>query len=125
MTLVVSLMVGVIFAGATYLLLRRSLTKLLLGMILLFQAVSLLVFTMGGLQRGVVLVVPDTTAGSSPSPLVRTDVLPPLDPVPQALAIMVLMIGFASMAFLLVLVVRVYRLNESDDLDEISRTDRS
>jgi multicomponent Na+:H+ antiporter subunit C len=45
--------IGVLYASAVYLLLRRSLVKLLIGLALLSHATNLLIFTAAGLSHGV------------------------------------------------------------------------
>ena len=76
------------------LLLHRGRVPRALGLILMSHAANLLVFTMTGAQR---LPAPIIAAG---------EVLPPAavaDPVPQALVLTALVIGFALQAFALVL----------------------
>jgi multicomponent Na+:H+ antiporter subunit C len=61
-------------------------------------------------------------------PLVAPDeaaaVLPTADPLPQALIITAIVIGFGVQAFALVLLKRVYETTGSDDLDKMTRTDQ-
>ena len=49
MSLLITIMAGILFAAGVYCLLRRNMTKIIIGIILLSQAANLLVFTMGGI----------------------------------------------------------------------------
>ena len=114
MTLLLSIAVGVVFACGLYLVLRRSLAQLVVGLALLSAAVNLGVFTAGGLVRGAPpLVAPGESA---PPPGVA-------DPLPQALVLTAIVIGFALIAFVAVLVWRTRELAESDDVDQLRSTD--
>ncbi|RMD72934.1 MAG: cation:proton antiporter, partial [Chloroflexi bacterium] len=53
MIILLAIAIGSLFGGATYLMLRRSVVKLILGLIMLSHGVNLLIFTMGdGVRRG-------------------------------------------------------------------------
>lgn len=45
------------------------------------------------------------------------------DPVPQALILTAIVIGFGIQAFAIVLLKRAYQSNETDDLDDLTNTD--
>ena len=114
MAVVLALVIGVLYGVAVYLLLRRSLAQLILGLGMLTNATNLLIFTVGGLVR-------------ARPPLVGPDaqqLTPPFaDPVPQALILTAIVIGFAVLAFGLVLAYRAFQVVGSDDLDELNTTD--
>ena len=116
METVLAFVIGGLYAAALYLMLRRSLVKLILGLSLLGNAANLLIFTSGGLTRGRAPVVP---AGS--------EVLSPgaADPLPQALILTAIVIGFGVLAFTLVLLKRAYQIVGSDDLDALTSTDKN
>lgn len=103
-----SLVIGVLFAASTYNILRRSLTKNLFGFLILSHAVNLLIFTSGGYQRG---AVPFITKDSIDPALVT-------DPLPQALILTAIVIGFAVMAFVIALLQVFYASRKTDDVDD-------
>jgi multicomponent Na+:H+ antiporter subunit C len=107
-----ALTTGVLYATGLYMMMRRSIIKLIIGLVLLGHAANLLIFTAGGLTRG---KPPLITEGV---PLVGA-----ADPLPQALILTAIVIGFGVVAFTLVLIYRVYESVGSDDLDEMKATD--
>lgn len=111
-----ALVIGILFAGATYLLLRRSVVKVILGLTLLSHAVNLLIFVVGGVRRGVPPIV--ATADG----VVRDGSLQ-ADPVPQALILTAIVISFGITAFVLALAYRADQAAKSDDLDDMTTTD--
>ncbi len=114
MTVVLALVIGVLYAAGLYLVMRRSMVKLILGLALLAHAANLLIFTLGGLTRGGTPVVPPG----------REALVPPFpDPVPQALVLTAIVIGFAVQAFALVLFKRAHQEAGTDDLDVLKTTD--
>lgn len=112
MELLLALAAGVLYAAGTYLMLRRRLAQLVIGIGLLANGTNLLIFTAGGLTRGQPPVVPDG---------VETLVAPYADPVPQALVLTAIVIGFGLLAFSLVLAHRVHSSVGSDDIDDVGR----
>ena len=103
-----ALTVGLLFAVAVYLLLRRSLAKVIFGLMLFGQAVNLLILVSGGLVRGRAPILPaDGTA--LPAPFA--------DPLPQALILTAIVIGFGILGFGVALIYRTYRARGTDDLD--------
>jgi multicomponent Na+:H+ antiporter subunit C len=114
MYLLLAILVGVLFAAGIYLMLSRSLVRLIFGIVLISHSVNLLIFTSGGLERA---NPPLVKAGeSAPPPGVA-------DPVPQALVLTAIVIGFALVAFTAVLVKRVVLTTGTSDVDELRRTD--
>jgi multicomponent Na+:H+ antiporter subunit C len=95
--------------------LRRSLFKLILGLVLLSHGANLLIFTVGGLTRARPPIVP---------PGASAPVAPSADPMPQALILTAIVIGFGVLAFSLVLFHRGYQTFGSDDPDDLTVTDR-
>lgn len=111
MEVILAIVIGVLYASGVYLLLRRSLVKLLIGLALLTHATNLLIFTAAGLSHGgppVISPDADTITGVS------------ADPLPQALILTAIVISLGVMAFALALASRVYRVIGSDDLDRLS-----
>jgi multicomponent Na+:H+ antiporter subunit C len=112
MELLLALASGVLYAAGIYLMLRRRLAQLIIGLGLLSNGTNLLIFTAGGLTRGHPPVV---AAGA------EALVPPYADPVPQALVLTAIVIGFGLLAFLLVLAHRVHASVGTDDVDELGR----
>ena len=103
---------GVLYAAGIYLMLRRRLAQLIIGFALLSNGTNLLIFTAGGLTRAHPPVVPH-----GESVLVQ----PYADPVPQALVLTAIVIGFGLLAFSLVLAHRVHASVGTDDVDDVGR----
>ena len=108
MEVLLALAVGVLYAAAVYLMLRRNVVKLVFGLILLGHAANLLIFTLGGLVRA----RPPLVAVGQAAPPAGVS-----DPVPQALVLTAIVISFALTAFAAVLVKRVVKTTGTDDSD--------
>lgn len=106
------LTMGVLFACGAYLMLDRSLTRVLLGFLLFGNAANILIVLTGGRPGK-----PPLTDGVNLS----TDGMN--DPLPHALVLTAIVITFAMTAFLLALIYRSWRLvrreNIDDDLDDL------
>jgi multicomponent Na+:H+ antiporter subunit C len=109
-----AVVVGGLYACGLYLMMRRSIVKLVLGLGLLGHAANLLIFTSGGLQRGAPPLIGEEEKVLTP---------PYTDPLPQALILTAIVIGFGVQAFALVLLKRAYQAVGSDDLDKMKTTD--
>lgn len=105
-----ALLIGLLYAGGTYLVLRRSLFKLVLGLVLLSHGANLLIFTIGRLVRARPPIVSSGAAGLN---------APAGDPLPQALILTAIVIGFGVLAFALILFHRAYRTIGTDDSDDL------
>jgi multicomponent Na+:H+ antiporter subunit C len=115
MLLWLALLIGFLYAAGIYMLLRRSIVKLVVGILFLSHATNLLLFVTGGLRAG------------QPSFADETGVADPLilaDPLPQALILTALVIGFGVTTFALVLIYRFHKETGTVDLDELSNTDK-
>ena len=110
MEFALALVIGGLYATGIYMLLRRTLVKLLIGLVLLGNAANLLIFTAAGLTRGRPPVIP-SQAEAPP--------LPTADPLPQALILTAIVIGFGVIAFALVLGYRFYKTVGVVDLDQV------
>ncbi|WAL39732.1 MULTISPECIES: Na(+)/H(+) antiporter subunit C [Brevibacterium] len=109
---VMLLTMGVLFACGAYLMLDRSLTRVLLGFLLFGNGANILIVLTGGRAGR-----PPITDGKDLS----TDGMS--DPLPHALVLTAIVITFAMTAFLLALIYRSWRLvrreNIDDDLEDI------
>jgi len=108
MELLLAIVAGVLYATGLYLMLRRRLAQLIIGLSLVSNGSNILILSAAGVTR------------SSP-PLITNGV--PLesfaDPVPQSLILTAIVIGFGVLAFSLVLAHRVQQSAGSDDIDAI------
>lgn len=115
MELLLVILIGVLYTAGIYLMFRRSMVRLLLGLILLGNGANLLIFLMGDIAKGKPPIIP---AGSS----VFTDIY--ADPVPQSLILTAIVISFGLQSFAIILLKRVYLLTGSDDLDTLNTHDK-
>lgn len=100
------LLTGLFAAAGIYLILSRALIRIVIGIVLLGNGVNLLIFVAGRLTHGVPPILPGS--GS-----VRAgDVV---NPLPQALILTAIVIGFAMFAFLAALALSAYRTMDADD----------
>lgn len=114
MELLLACVVGGLYTAGTYLMLRRSIVKVLLGLALLGHAANLLIFTAAGITRGRPPLVP---ASSAVAPVTVAD------PLPQALILTAIVIGFGVIAFALVLFRRAWQTAATDDTDAFRATE--
>ncbi|MBS4033026.1 MAG: Na+/H+ antiporter subunit C [Ignavibacterium sp.] len=114
MNFLLALIIGLLYGAGTYLILRRSLAKVLFGLIFLGHAANLLIFTIGRLTKGAPPFIPEGA---------ETLVEPYADPLPQALILTAIVIGFGVQAFAIVLFKRTYQTVGTDDLDKMKSTD--
>jgi multicomponent Na+:H+ antiporter subunit C len=115
MEVFLAILVGVLFAGGIYCLLRRSVIRLIIGMILVSQGANLLVFVSAGIQKGEPPVIEAAA---------QTLEQPYADPLPQALVLTAIVIGFGFIAFALSLVYRAHKDLGNDDLNTYDRTEQ-
>ena len=114
MEVIYAVLIGALFAAGMYMLLRRSLVKIIIGLLILGHAANLLIFTAGGLTPGRPPLIADGAKALTQ---------PYADPLPQALILTAIVIGFGVIAFALVLVWKVYAELETDDVDDLRTTD--
>jgi multicomponent Na+:H+ antiporter subunit C len=110
-----AIVVGMLFAASVYMLLRRSLVKVVIGLALLSHAANLLIFTSAGLERGLPPLIPKGE---------EAPVTAHADPLAQALILTAIVISFGVIAFAVVLFQQAYRAIGTDDLDQMRATDR-
>ena len=107
---VLASLVGLIAAAAIYLILSRALIRVLLGIMLLGNSVILLIFVAGRLTTAVPPIVPK--GATVPGGVFA-------NPLPQALILTAIVIGFAMFAFLVVLAFRAYQEMDADNTDHM------
>ena len=114
METLMAFVIGVLYACAIYMMLRRSIVKLVIGLVLLSNAANLLLFTSAGMRRGAPPLVPEGALmpeGAS------------ADPLAQALILTAIVIGFGVLAFAVVLIRRAYEVVQADDMNQMKDTD--
>lgn len=114
MNVILAIVVGGLYGAGLYLMSRRSIVKLIIGLSLLGHASNLLIFSAGGLTRGKPPLVRRGMETLSP---------PYADPLPQALILTAIVISFGVLAFALVMIHRTHVAVGSDDLNRMNTTD--
>lgn len=102
---VFALVMGIGVAAGVYLALSRDLFRMVVGLSVIGTALNLLVFASGRLDSAAPPIVPtgaQVLVGAA-------------NPLPQALVLTAIVIGFALLCFSLVLVVRLMRAADTDD----------
>ncbi|NGW90333.1 Na(+)/H(+) antiporter subunit C [Staphylococcus aureus] len=98
---------GILTAISVYLVLSKSLIRIVMGTTLLTHAANLFLITMGGgLKHGTV-------------PIYEANVKSYVDPIPQALILTAIVIAFATTAFFLVLAFRTYKELGTDNVESM------
>lgn len=118
MLTILPLVIGALYGMGLYMMLRRSMVKLIIGLALIGHAANLLIFVAAS-GRGLVRGGPPIIAAGETVP--QTVIA---DPVPQALILTAIVIGFGVLAFALVLFHRTYDAVGVDDLDTLTTTER-
>ncbi|HOW49106.1 MAG TPA: Na+/H+ antiporter subunit C [Rubrivivax sp.] len=106
--LVIALAIGLLAGSGTWLLLRPRTFQVVIGLSLLSYAVNLFIFSTGGLRS---LAAPFVRAGAPPDPALLAD------PLPQALVLTAIVIGFAMTALLLVVLLAARGFTGTDHVD--------
>lgn len=104
-SLVLIVIMAVLYACGVYAMLERSLTRVLIGFLLLGNATNLLLLVVMG-QPG---IAPFFGAG---------DIADMSDALPQALTLTAIVITFAISAFLLALIYRSWQLGQADTVED-------
>lgn len=104
--------IGILVTGGVFLLLRSRTFPVVLGLTLLSYAVNAYIFVMGRLQMGA-------------PPRILPGIGTYADPLPQALVLTAIVIGFGMSAFLLALAVRARLVSGSDHVDAHERAPRA
>lgn len=94
---------GILTASGVYLLLRARIYPVVMGLTLISYAVNLFLFAMGRLGTGVPAVIGKSAEYG--------------DPLPQALVLTAIVIGFAMTAFVVVLSLRAIGEVKTDHVD--------
>jgi len=108
MEVVLAIAIGILTGSGVWLVLRSRTFQLVLGLSLLSYAVNLFIFSIGGLAVDQEAILLDGVA---------PDLLHYTDPVPQALVLTAIVIGFAMTALLLVIVLASRGMTGTDHVD--------
>ncbi len=95
MELFIALTIGVLIAAGLYRLLGGTKIDAIVGLILLSQGANLIILASGGLKHNAAALIGDDTQIHTLA-----------DPLPQALVLTAIVIGFGILAFLLSLLIR-------------------
>ena len=98
------LVMGVLFATGVYMLLERSLTRVMLGLMLLTNGANILLLATGGYAGLAPIFGADIPAQAYN------------DPLPQAMILTAIVIGFAVTAFMLGIIYRSWLLSRQDEV---------
>ncbi len=98
--------IGILFTIGTYLILSKTLLRIILGTSIIGHGVNLLILTMGGLKKG-------------GAPLLGLKESTFTAPLPQALLLTAIVINFATTALFLVLSYRTYKVVGTDDIEQL------
>jgi multicomponent Na+:H+ antiporter subunit C len=114
MDYVLAALVGLFIAVGVYLLLSRSVIRMLIGLTIFGNGVNLLIFTAGRLTREAAPIIGgdlEIAAG------------PIANPLPQALILTAIVIGFSMFSFFLVLAFRAYQSLDADNTDTLRQAE--
>jgi multicomponent Na+:H+ antiporter subunit C len=98
-----AVLIGVLAATGTYLVLHRTLTRIILGLGLLGNAINLLILASGD--------------GPGEAPIIGREG-EFTDPVPQALVLTAIVIGFGVVSFLLAMAYRAWTIDGNDQVED-------
>jgi len=107
MEVIIAICIGVLYAGGIFLILQRSLVRLIIGIILLGNGANLLIFLLGKISKGNPPIIPADAN-------IITEAY--ADPIPQALILTAIVISFGLQAFAIILIKRAYRVVKTDDI---------
>ncbi|TNH08025.1 NADH-quinone oxidoreductase subunit K [Testudinibacter sp. TR-2022] len=108
MTLVILITLWITLIAAIYLLLSRHALRIVIGLMLLGNAVNFIILLSGRVYSTVPAVVP----------LGQDIIENPANPLPQALILTAIVIGFALTCFSVVLMIKLIKKLGTDDINE-------
>jgi multicomponent K+:H+ antiporter subunit C len=106
MEVVLAIAIGVMTTCGVWLILRPRTYQVIIGLSLLSYAVNLFIFGVGGLKTNMPPILGDSASTSALA-----------DPVPQALVLTAIVIGFATTALFLVVLLALRGLTGNDHVD--------
>lgn len=109
-----SIVVGFLVTAGIYLMLERHILRIIFGLIVLSNAINLAIFVGGRLSPGI------------PPLILKGEVIPPenfANPLPQALILTAIVIGFGLLIFVLALAARLHKDTNIINVDEIRQSE--
>ncbi|MBI5971910.1 Na(+)/H(+) antiporter subunit C [Staphylococcus devriesei] len=106
MEIIMIFVCGILTAISVYLVLSKSLIRIVMGTTLITHASNLFLITMGGLKHGEM-------------PIYEKGISQYVDPIPHALILTAIVIAFATTAFFLVLAFRTYKELGTDNVEQM------
>lgn len=107
MELLIAVVAGLLFSTGIYLILERQLLRVVIGTSVLSHGVNVLLLVSGGFENRRAPILSHEGGAVY------------ADPLPQALILTAIVIGFGVTALLLVIAFRTYQEQGGDDLDEL------
>ena len=107
MQVLTAILVGLLFGAGIYLIHQRGFIRILFGFSLITHGANLFVLAMSG------------EPGTRDSPIITKGVSSYVDPLPQALILTAIVIGFGVTAYMVVLLYRLYTDNQTTDINEM------
>lgn len=101
-----AIVIGLLYAVGLYLTMQKTLLRVVVGTSVIVYGSFLALILSGGLNKGAVPIIVDGVQQYT-------------DPVPHALILTAIVIGFGITGFQLVLAYRTYQEMGTDDLDEL------
>src|SRR6056297_1296217 len=114
MEIILSILIGALFMAGVYMILRRSILKFVIGIILISNATNILVFLASGPLEDKPVFVEEGVMNAENF----------ADPIPQALLLTAVVIGLGIVGFTLALKLKFFETSGSDDMDEIKPTEK-
>lgn len=102
-----AILIGAMFSVATYLLLRKNFVHILFGFVTLTNGANLFILAMSGDPEG------------KHSPVIVQDSGPVVDPMPQALVLTAIVIGFGLTVYLIMLLYRIFLDTRTTDAESL------
>jgi multicomponent Na+:H+ antiporter subunit C len=114
MEITLAILVGALYTAGVYMILRRSVLKFVIGIILISNATNILVFLASGPLEAKPVFVEEGIMNAENF----------ADPIPQALLLTAVVIGLGIVGFTLALKLKFFETSGSDDMDEIKPTEQ-
>ncbi|MCL7411872.1 MAG: NADH-quinone oxidoreductase subunit K [Methanosarcinaceae archaeon] len=131
-----SLTIAILFGLGTFMILRRDIIRVIIGLSILSHAVNMLIVSAGVFDGTKVPIITETHGATDASGTVFNDVLAEgilapvvsatthiqyVDPLVQALVLTAIVISLATTAFILILAYRIHEEYGTTDIRELRR----